>query len=378
MKSAKLTAMKRRFLLTLRSEFRNCKREKLYFQQEMERTLSYIRSLFLILGIIYFLFIIPDMALIRNPHTFRLILTTRLVMVLFVLLLWFKLPKLVSADRYIFWLTAYEVLFSVSFLVIYSLYESPNLLIQSWGVILIILAFFLLPNRLLHSVSVSIFLYIGFFIIALRVQPVVIFREMAAACTYPLIIIIFSTIVTSRFNYYKRLQYLYAQRLSYLSTHDTLTGLSNRSKFEGELYDCISLAKRYGTTLSLIFYDFDDFKKVNDKFGHPMGDYLLRTQGKLVKKYIREGDTLARWGGEEFAIILPHTDLEGALKAAAKIKAIISEYAFKTGNITCSMGVTSYHEFDTKDTMMSRVDKLLYMAKHAGKDGIASDLDTLF
>ena len=115
---------------------------------------------------------------------------------------------------------------------------------------------------------------------------------------------------------------------------------------------------------------------VNDRFGHPMGDQILRTQGKIIKKHIREVDILARWGGEEFVIILPHTDLDGALAAAAKIKSVISEYPFPSGNITCSIGVTCYREEDTKETIMKRIDKFLYIAKHAGKDGVASDLGT--
>ncbi len=361
--------------LTKSGEFRNPQKEKLYFREEIERALIYIRPLILILGTIFLLFIIADTTLIKNPHNLLLIFADRLLMFLFVVLLFFRLPQLVKRNYYVIWITIYEVLFSASFLLIYSLYESPNLLIQSWGVILIILAIFLLPNRWIYAVSVSLLLYVGFFILALRIHPVIVLREITAAGTYPLVIIFFSSFVTSRFNYYKRIQYLYSKRLSYYSTHDTLTHLFNRYKFEDELDKLIGLAKRYQTQFSLIFYDFDDFKKINDQYGHPMGDYILRTQARIVNKNIRECDIFARWGGEEFIIILPQNNLEGALGAATKIKTIISEYPFKIGTITCSVGVTSYHEADTKDTIMQRVDQMLYMAKRGGKDGIASDLD---
>lgn len=356
-------------------EFKDKEREKKYFQEEIVQSLSYIKPLVLILGSLYFLFIIPDYFLIRNPFTFRLILANRVLLFGFVLVLYHKLPKLVDDNTYCYWITLYKFLFSCSFLIIYALYESPSFLIQSWGVILIMLAVYLIPNRWIYTVSVSIVLYWGFFLLSIFVIPVIELWEFLASCVYLLVILVFSGVTTWRLNYYKRIQYLYNRRMSFYSTRDSLTRLYNRFKFEHELQKVIYLARRYHQPFSLIFYDIDDFKRINDQYGHLMGDVVLATQAQLISQNIRECDIYARWGGEEFIIVLPNTVLEGALDVTRKIKRLIAEYPFEVGSITCSFGVTSFTELDDKHSLIHRVDSLLYRAKQAGKNRIVSDKD---
>ncbi len=160
--------------------------------------------------------------------------------------------------------------------------------------------------------------------------------------------------------------------LEYQASHDRLTGLFNRVKFD-EIYPKeFSRDKRYNNNLTAIMFDIDDFKKVNDTYGHAVGDDVLRELGSLIQKNIRECDIPVRWGGEEFLILLPQTDLLGAQTVASKIKTSIEKNIFsrKELNITSSFGISLLKKEDLKDEMIIRADEALYEAKQNGKNQI--------
>jgi diguanylate cyclase (GGDEF)-like protein len=160
--------------------------------------------------------------------------------------------------------------------------------------------------------------------------------------------------------------------LEYQASHDKLTGLFNRNKFDEFYVKEIKRARRYKTNLSIILFDIDDFKIINDTHGHQIGDIVLKEISKITSHNIREQDLVVRWGGEEFLILLPHTDLEGATAVAQKIRTAISgnffaELKLKT---TASFGVSELTENDDEDSLISKSDKFLYEAKNAGKNKV--------
>ena len=136
------------------------------------------------------------------------------------------------------------------------------------------------------------------------------------------------------------------QKLAKLSITDELTGLYNRRYLNEFLEREFSLAKRHNTRLSLLMMDIDDFKHLNDLYGHQFGDEVLRTVGQLINNNIRATDLGARYGGEEFTIVLPLTDFEGSFEVAKKIKEQLSKHQFKgiVENITISIGIANYPE----------------------------------
>lgn len=160
----------------------------------------------------------------------------------------------------------------------------------------------------------------------------------------------------------------------YQATHDTLTGLFNRQKFHDIFSKEVRRDKRYKNDLSLIIYDIDYFKRVNDNYGHLIGDQVLKGISYLVASTIREHDTVVRWGGEEFVVLLPQTDLEGAINTAKKLKDVIATYrhAEIPEKITVSFGVTMLKEDDSEESIIKRADEALYEAKEKGRDCIAS------
>ena len=161
-----------------------------------------------------------------------------------------------------------------------------------------------------------------------------------------------------------------------LAVHDALTGIYNRHGINEIINQKIEEFKRVKSKLSVIFFDIDFFKRVNDTYGHDIGDYVLKNIAKLVSSEIRSSDIFARWGGEEFILFLPNTSLEEALKVAEKLRKSIEEYAFNDiDTITCSFGVTELQEDDTKESFLKRVDNLLYEAKESGRNCVVSDIE---
>jgi diguanylate cyclase (GGDEF)-like protein/PAS domain S-box-containing protein len=161
------------------------------------------------------------------------------------------------------------------------------------------------------------------------------------------------------------------QEVEYNASHDRLTGLYNRRKFESIFEKEMHRAKRYLYPLSVVLFDIDDFKKINDTYGHKIGDEILIGISILVQKIIRQSDTIARWGGEEFIIIFPESDLESTKVKAETIRSAIDREIFpKNLHVTCSFGVTTYLKEDTSDSLFIRCDNALYQAKNLGKNNV--------
>lgn len=159
--------------------------------------------------------------------------------------------------------------------------------------------------------------------------------------------------------------------LKTLSFQDELTGINNRRSFDNIFEKSIEHAKRYKKSLSLIMFDIDNFKQVNDNYGHQKGDDVLKELAFLVQAGIRKSDIFARYGGEEFMILCTETTLPQAMYLAEKIRALIQNNKFSIHTtITCSFGVTQYQEPESKKDFITRVDKLLYKAKQNGKNRV--------
>ena len=163
-----------------------------------------------------------------------------------------------------------------------------------------------------------------------------------------------------------------ASKFEEMAQVDTLTGLANRSRFEKTLISEFERIDRHGVApFSLVFFDIDHFKKVNDTYGHLVGDQVLRSISTQCKSLLRKNDTLARWGGEEFVIILPMVNVDGAYEVAEKLRKHIEEYIFEqVGNITCSFGVSQYQKSDTIKGLLHRTDCAMYEAKNSGRNCI--------
>lgn len=164
-------------------------------------------------------------------------------------------------------------------------------------------------------------------------------------------------------------------KLDSLSTLDYLTNVFNRKHYNTKISELLSLNKRYHTSFSILMYDIDNFKDVNDKYGHHVGDNVLIDMCKLVKSLLRDSDLLFRVGGEEFIILLPETNLKESEVVAEKIRKNVEQLiTVKNNPITISIGLTEVTKHDTEDLIYQRVDKLLYVSKYNGKNKVTSVL----
>jgi len=158
-----------------------------------------------------------------------------------------------------------------------------------------------------------------------------------------------------------------------LSTTDSLTGLYNRMRSEDILTSEIKESERYNYPLCMAFLDIDYFKKINDTFGHPAGDSVLKEFATILSENIRQSDYAGRWGGEEFILIIPHSRLYDAIKMSEKLIQIIREYPFPAvGHCTASLGITQLKPGEKKQDFIKRVDQLLYASKDRGRNRVSS------
>lgn len=144
---------------------------------------------------------------------------------------------------------------------------------------------------------------------------------------------------------------------------DYLTQIYNRQMFDKLYIKEIENKKRHGEYLSLIILDIDHFKEVNDTYGHNVGDQVLIALTKIISENLRVNDIFARWGGEEFVILLPRTDKATAFKKAKELRQLIDEHQNKIPHFTVSFGVTQILDYDKDQSAFIRVDKALYQAK---------------
>jgi len=147
---------------------------------------------------------------------------------------------------------------------------------------------------------------------------------------------------------------------------DPLTGLRNRRDMDEAIVRQLALMNRYQSTFSLALFDMDHFQRANDEQGHLYGDQMLRPLAQLLARLLRETDIVARYGGEELAVIMPETDLEGACVLAERLRAEVAEEL----SITVSGGVSAAMDGDALDSLMARADSALYAAKAAGRNQV--------
>ncbi|EKO3477116.1 diguanylate cyclase [Vibrio fluvialis] len=165
------------------------------------------------------------------------------------------------------------------------------------------------------------------------------------------------------------------KQLLTLATQDKLTGAYNRHKWDEQIHMQLNLAQRGGYPFGLILLDVDYFKRVNDQFGHQVGDQLLKRMVSELQQRIRSTDMLFRLGGEEFAILLPMQDIESACKLAESLRSQME--LLQVDNLpafTISIGVTSYHDMDSEASIFRRADMALYRAKAQGRNQVVQQL----
>lgn len=181
-----------------------------------------------------------------------------------------------------------------------------------------------------------------------------------------------SQLVNEHFHQFEELNTILHQKnkhLAKLATKDALTGVNNRHMFAEHYQKESAASKRYKNQLSLVMMDLDHFKKINDTYGHNIGDNVLKQFASIVLETIREADIFARWGGEEFVLLLKNIECQDALAVAEKIRKAVEAYSFdEAGQITCSIGICEVQDDEPLESAIERADHALYESKRRGRN----------
>src|SRR6056297_3945120 len=366
--------MERRYQISkLKGEFKRKDAEKEYSLYYTEKTIPTTKRIIIILAAMNFLFIVPDYFALANTELFVWVLFDRCIFFVGFLIFhhWFNHRE--NYADYFKGLTLMEIFAVSAFLHIYWIYQPVNFSIQTMGLFLTMVVLVTIHNRWIYVLIVNIYTITGFLAITMIGEKEPDVSIVLAVAIYGVLMASFLLFRDYEINVYKRRQYESRMALKKVSITDSLTGALNRGAFENELEKALERWQRHGSIFSIVMLDVDDFKTVNDIHGHMEGDLVLEKLSELIMEQTRKIDVFARWGGEEFVMILPETDTDTTLKFVERIRIKIKENSFGKSNITCSFGVTQIRENDTGESIFLRMDNYLYLCKRRGKDMVYND-----
>ena len=362
------------FEINKKAEFKDAVTEQAYLNHEIRGSIQYLKMILLLFGVIYMLLAAYDYFYVTDTALFMKTLVLRLAVLVFAVVLFFTIDRLDNTKLALLYITFFEVVALLSYYVILYMLSTQGFLEQCMAVIVLLLAIFLIPNQWFNLMLLSCIGTLIYLVITLpHIEQMSVYSYFEAAI-YLALVNVFSGISSYRIQYYKRRQYANQQQLELLTVTDKLTGVYNRVKFDNVLEEWCSLGNRYHMPFSVIMYDLDDYKVVNDTYGHVEGDKVLISCCGEIQKSIRSGDIYARWGGEEFMLLLPYTAINPAYDLAERLRRRIAENAFCSCHpITCSFGVVEFRDGDNPETLIKRVDNLMYIAKKTGKNKVVKE-----
>lgn len=319
-----------------------------------------------------FLFLICDLAFIHG-QTERLICgILRYCFSVLLILLVKKLQRIGLFSAFSGVVTTLEAVGFVLFFSIMLLYETPNFMIQAMGILLTILVVFLVPNRSENMFFVSVVASSVFFAYYGWNMQNIEAREYIAAVIFSTLTILICTVKAICADRYAQADFLARSRLELTSTRDFLTNAATRERLEEEAKRWMNFCRRQSLPLCLVFVDVDDLKRINDQYGHTIGDIALKEVAKLLQNQLRNSDTIARWGGDEFVLLLPNVSLQNAVLLLDRVKSAVSFLKIEGGiPVSCSFGVVQMGAESTYSQLLAEADAMMYRAKQNGKGRIS-------
>lgn len=339
-----------------------------FYQGEMEKSRRFLRLVILFIGCVTVLFMIPDFVFIRDPSMLLRVILVRAVFFVIVLAMFFLTKRFRSSRFLSLVITLYEFCFFVVFTSVLLCYPTPDFMIQVMGVIVFNIAIYLIPNRWPFMLTVSLVADICFLVYTYFIYPALQPRQYFAGVVYILLATVFCALSALWSLKYRLSNYYAMNELKHVYSTDPLTKTRNRFKLIEESEKWMGFCCRHGMPLSLVLIDVDDLKKINDEYGHMMGDSVLTDIGSIIVGRIRSMDLCVRWGGDEFVLLLPNTLLDDAVTLSERISGAITARNFECGPVvSCSFGSAEWQEGWTLEKLIEEADKSMYSAKKSGK-----------
>ncbi len=360
------------YTINILAEFKDQKIEDKFREGEIREGLKIIRYVTLFSTIINLLFGIPDYLFRKDVITEVLVLSgiTRigifiLGIVLFIALKKVKDVKVISRLIFAFAFVIYAVHIYVAF------YFAPlPIMFETFNLVILSTCIFVMPNRWILNLCFSLACFAVYLIVTPQLCATASLSERIITIVY----IFWNTAIVSilfySINIYKRNAFTKALQLEELANTDQLTKINNRKSCD----DILESTCRENMIFSVIMFDIDNFKLINDTYGHVVGDDVIVNIINVTRKIIRKDDILARWGGEEFVVVMPDATLHEATELAKRVKEhleLIKHDRIKQ-SVTCSFGVTAFVYGENAKSVIGRADQLLYLAKEYGKNRVVA------
>ncbi len=358
--------------LNMLNEFEDCKLEQEYARAQIIQSFQYMRTLVFALGIVFFLFIIADYMTNSSPSTVLFILANRVLICLCAFGLYFTMSVSKNYEKFYYLYNISILVSAVSFYIICLSYERPNFLLQLMGLFSIVLVVFMIPNRWVNKVLVATVISVAFFVVMGVARSDINGNDFLAGVVYALLVLALRAVSTYKNEAQRRLLYLNGRQLEILSKTDSMTGLYNRETLSTDLAQRIRQVDSCGDDFGIVLFDIDDFKSINDTYGHLMGDAVLLEIVRMVQQQLTDDCPMYRWGGEEFIIIFPDCSHYNCVDISDKLCRGIDNLIINEVRVTCSFGIACYQPKDTIQSMLARADNNLYAAKSSGKNCVMS------
>ncbi|NCB51043.1 MAG: diguanylate cyclase [Clostridia bacterium] len=342
-----------------------------YLEYKLCASKGNVKAMTIYLGIFNLLLLIPDKAMMAGATGFAYVLIARIAFSLILMAVYFLLEKIDTFKVLSLVVSLSEILSFLIFIFVFLKYKEPNLLIQTLGMFIIIIVVFLVPNQWLNMMAVSIIGACGFLVCAYFFVDAVDSVEYWASVVYIIVEIVLcaqTAYLTERFQFR---EFMAKREFERISSTDHLTKTANRYKMGEEANKWIDFCQRNSLPLTLVFIDIDDFKIVNDLYGHAVGDSVLAGLTDLIRGQLRTSDVISRWGGDEFILLFPNTPLDVAVSIMERIRNLISERAFiMEVKITCCYGIVEMKEDSDLKSMIDEADSLMYAGKKLEKNDL--------
>jgi diguanylate cyclase (GGDEF)-like protein len=342
-----------------------------YDNYKLTSSLKYIRLMIQLVCIINLMLLIPDMILVGSVNGKILIAALRAVFSLTLLVVCFHIKKIKQFSTFSILITVFELFAILILLLVMSQYAKPNCLILTMGMVTIDIIVFFVPNQWKYMLVTTVFGSAGYFICAYALIEDINKIEFLPAVVYVSIAILFGAISSKSADRLQQSEFAAKSKLELLSSTDYLTETANRYKLTEEARRWIDFCHRQGFPLSVVFIDVDNLKAANDQYGHATGDIILAELARLISGQLRSSDTLARWGGDEFVLLLPNVPLDGTIALIERIRKTISNHLFpQESNVTCSFGIAGMEQVDDFNSLLFKADQMMYQSKEHGKNSV--------